>query len=245
MTGPTGADTDVTTGPVPASRVRVLSVAGTDPTGGAGVQADLKSFAAHGAYGMAVVTALVAQNTHGVRDVHVPDVAFLRAQLDAVGDDVRVDAVKIGMLATRAVALEVGDWLARTRPPVVVLDPVMVATSGDRLLDADAEDAVRDLVRAAHLVTPNLPELGVLLREPTARTWSAALDQARRLARTRDVVVLLKGGHLGGAASPDAVVDATTVVELTRRASRPPRRTARAARCRRPSRRCDRDAPTG
>ena len=214
MTGPTGADTDVTTGPVPASRVRVLSVAGTDPTGGAGVQADLKSFAAHGAYGMAVVTALVAQNTHGVRDVHVPDVAFLRAQLDAVGDDVRVDAVKIGMLATRAVALEVGDWLARTRPPVVVLDPVMVATSGDRLLDADAEDAVRDLVRAAHLVTPNLPELGVLLREPTARTWSAALDQARRLARTRDVVVLLKGGHLGGAASPDAVVDATTVVEL-------------------------------
>lgn len=198
----------------PGSRVRVLSVAGTDPTGGAGVHADLKSFAAHGAYGMAVVTALVAQNTHGVRAVHVPDVTFLRAQLDAVSDDVTVDAVKIGMLGTRAVADEVAAWLARTRPPVVVLDPVMVATSGDRLLDADAEDAVRRLVAHADLVTPNLPELGVLLGEPTATTWSAALDQARRLARGSRVTVLLKGGHLDGDASPDAVVDERTVTEL-------------------------------
>lgn len=196
------------------SRVRVLSVAGTDPTGGAGVQADLKSFAAHGAYGMAVVTALVAQNTHGVRAVHVPDVAFLRAQLDAVSDDVTVDAVKIGMLGTRAVADEVAAWLTRTRPPLVVLDPVMVATSGDRLLDADAEDAVRRLVRHADLVTPNLPELGVLLGEPTATTWAQALAQARRLATASQVTVLLKGGHLAGDASPDAVVDATTVTEL-------------------------------
>ncbi len=200
--------------PRSASRVRVLSVAGTDPTGGAGVHADLKSFAAHGAYGMAVVTALVAQNTHGVRAVHVPDVAFLRAQLDAVSDDVAVDAVKIGMLGTRAVADEVAAWLARVRPPVVVLDPVMVATSGDRLLDTDAEDAVRRLVAHADLVTPNLPELGVLLGERTASTWADAVDQARRLARGSDVTVLLKGGHLTGAGSPDAVVDARTVVEL-------------------------------
>ncbi|ADG74534.1 phosphomethylpyrimidine kinase [Cellulomonas flavigena DSM 20109] len=197
-----------------ASRVRVLSVAGTDPTGGAGVHADLKSFAAHGAYGMAVVTALVAQNTHGVRAVHVPDVTFLRAQLDAVSDDVTVDAVKIGMLGTRAVADEVASWLTRTRPPVVVLDPVMVATSGDRLLDADAEHAVRALVAHADLVTPNLPELGVLLGEPTATTWTDAVRQARRLARDAGVTVLLKGGHLDGDASPDAVVDATTVTEL-------------------------------
>lgn len=158
------------------SRVRALSVAGTDPTGGAGVQADLKSFAAHGAYGMAVVTALVAQNTHGVRAVHVPDVAFLRAQLDAVGDDVTVDAVKLGMLGTREVVEEVAAWLRRTRPPVVVLDPVMVATSGDRLLDAGAEQAVRALVTQADLVTPNLPELGVLLDEPRAPSWGAAVD---------------------------------------------------------------------
>lgn len=196
------------------SRVRVLSVAGTDPTGGAGVHADLKSFAAHGAYGMAVVTALVAQNTHGVRAVHVPDVAFLRAQLDAVSDDVEVDAVKIGMLGTREVADEVAAWLTRVRPPVVVLDPVMVATSGDRLLDPDAEDAVRRLVALADLVTPNLPELAVLLDEPRAATWRDAVDQARRLAQSSDVTVLLKGGHLDGATSPDAVVDAATVTEL-------------------------------
>ena len=196
------------------SRVRVLSVAGTDPTGGAGVHADLKSFAAHGAYGMAVVTALVAQNTHGVRAVHVPDVGFLRAQLDAVSDDVTVDAVKIGMVGTRVVADEVAAWLSRTTPPVVVLDPVMVASSGDRLLDADAEDAVRRLVALADLVTPNLPELGVLLGEPAATRWPDAVDQARRLAHRSGVTVLLKGGHLAGDASPDAVVDAATVTEL-------------------------------
>ena len=197
-----------------ASRVRVLSIAGTDPTGGAGIHADLKSFAAHGAYGMAVVTALVAQNTHGVLAVHVPDVAFLRAQLDAVSDDVTVDAVKIGMLGTRAVADEVAAWLVRTQPPVVVLDPVMVATSGDRLLDTDAEEAVRRLVTHADLVTPNLPELGVLLGEPPATTWPDAVRQARRLARSSGVTVLLKGGHLDGDVSPDAVVDASTVTEL-------------------------------
>ena len=196
------------------SRVRVLSVAGTDPTGGAGIHADLKSFAAHGAYGMAVVTALVAQNTHGVRAVHVPDAGFLRAQLDAVSDDVTVDAVKIGMVGTRAVADEVAAWLSRTAPPVVVLDPVMVASSGDRLLDADAEDAVRRLVALADLVTPNLPELGVLLGEPPATTWPDAIDQARRLARRSGVTVLVKGGHLAGDASPDAVVDPTTATEL-------------------------------
>lgn len=211
----TSRGSGTSTHPAP-SRVRALSIAGTDPTGGAGIQADLKSFAAHGAYGMAVVTALVAQNTHGVRAVHVPPAEFLRAQLDAVADDVAVDAVKIGMLATREVAGTVAAWLAgpRSRPTVVVLDPVMVATSGDRLLDADAEEAVRGLVAHADLVTPNLPELGVLLGEPPARTWPAALDQARRLARAAGVTVLLKGGHLGGGTSPDAVVDATSVTEL-------------------------------
>ncbi|MDC7123005.1 bifunctional hydroxymethylpyrimidine kinase/phosphomethylpyrimidine kinase [Cellulomonas fimi] len=196
------------------SRPRVLSIAGTDPTGGAGIQADLKSFAAHGAYGMAVVTALVAQNTHGVREVRVPDVAFLRAQLDAVSDDVTVDAVKIGMLANAAVADEVGDWLTRHRPPFVVLDPVMVATSGDRLLDDDAVAAVRRLVALADVVTPNLPELAVLADEPVASTWTDAVSQAGRLSRTAGVTVLVKGGHLSGPQSPDALVDGAGVVEL-------------------------------
>lgn len=137
---------------------RVLSIAGTDPTGGAGMQADLKAIAAHDGYGMGVVTALVAQNTHGVRSVHLPDVGFLREQLDAVSDDVVVDAVKIGMLGTADVVRVVTDWLREHQPPVVVVDPVMVATSGDRLLDEDAASAMGALFALADLVTPNRAE---------------------------------------------------------------------------------------
>lgn len=197
------------------SRPRALSIAGTDPTGGAGIQADLKSFAAHGAYGMAVTTALVAQNTHGVRSVHVPGPAFLREQLDAVSDDVEIDAVKIGMVADEPNAREIGAWLdalaaARTDAglprPWVVLDPVMVATSGHRLLDAGAEQAVRDLAARADVVTPNLPELAVLAGRDVATTWDEALDQAGSYAAASGAVVLLKGGHLTGATSPDALV---------------------------------------
>ncbi|MDQ1085352.1 MULTISPECIES: bifunctional hydroxymethylpyrimidine kinase/phosphomethylpyrimidine kinase [Microbacterium] len=190
---------------------RVLSIAGTDPTGGAGVQADLKSIAAFGGYGMAAVTALVAQNTLGVREVHVPPTAFLDAQLRAVSDDVEIDAVKIGMLGSADVVATVAAWLAETQPRIVVLDPVMIATSGDRLLDADAEQAVRTLCHRADLVTPNLPELAVLTDRPVARTWDDAVAQARTLAETADTAVLLKGGHLDGDQSPDAIVDTTGV----------------------------------
>ena len=191
-----------------ASRVpRVLSIAGTDPTGGAGIQADLKSIAANGGYGMAVVTALVAQNTRGVRSVHVPPVAFLVEQLDAVSDDVEIDAVKIGMLGTVDVIRAVASWLDRVRPPVVVLDPVMVATSGDRLLEADAEEALRDLMSRADLVTPNLPELAILAGEPVAEAWDDALAQAGRVAGRHGVRVLAKGGHLAGERMPDALVE--------------------------------------
>ena len=188
---------------------RVLSIAGTDPTGGAGIQADLKSIAANGGYGMAVVTALVAQNTHGVRSVHVPPVAFLAEQLDAVSDDVEIDAVKIGMLATVEVIQTVRDWLDRVRPPVVVLDPVMVATSGDRLLDEDAEQALRDLVSRADLLTPNIPELAILAEEPNATDWAEVAGQAKRVSARYGVRVLAKGGHLAGAEVPDALVDAS------------------------------------
>lgn len=150
---------------------RVLSIAGTDPTGGAGIQSDLKSIAAHGGYGMAVVTALVAQNTRGVRSVHRPPAGFLREQLEAVSDDVVIDAVKLGML-----------------------------------VDAEAEQAMRDLLPRADLVTPNVPELAVLLGEEPATDWPGVLDQARRLAADTGVRVLAKGGHLDGTDLPDALV---------------------------------------
>ncbi|WP_236683737.1 bifunctional hydroxymethylpyrimidine kinase/phosphomethylpyrimidine kinase [Demequina flava] len=185
---------------------RILSIAGTDPTGGAGVQADLKSIAAHGGYGMAVVTALVAQNTQGVRGVHAPPAEFLAAQLDAVSDDVEIDAVKIGMLFDSDLIAVVRAWLEKVKPPVVVLDPVMVATSGDRLLTADAEDALRSLLPLADLVTPNVPELAVLLGEPVAQDWDGVLGQASRLACSAGVSVLAKGGHLAGDDVRDALV---------------------------------------
>lgn len=186
---------------------RVLSVAGSDPSGGAGVQADLKSIAAMGGYGMAALTALTAQNTLGVRSVHAPPPAFLREQLDAVSDDVVVDAVKIGMLGSAAVTQTVGAWLDAVRPPLVVLDPVMVATSGDRLLEAGAEHALRSLLPHADVLTPNLPELALLVDRPPATSWPAALDQARDLSATTGAVVLAKGGHLAGPDCPDALVD--------------------------------------
>jgi len=186
---------------------RVLSIAGTDPTGGAGIQADLKSIAANGGYGMAVVTALVAQNTHGVRSVHVPPLPFLLEQLEAVSDDVEIDAVKIGMLATTEVIHAVTGWLDRVTPPVVVLDPVMIATSGDRLLDRNAEQALRELASRAHLLTPNIPELAILANEPAATHWQGVLEQAGRVSARYGVLVLAKGGHLDGESVPDALVD--------------------------------------
>ncbi|MFC6356839.1 bifunctional hydroxymethylpyrimidine kinase/phosphomethylpyrimidine kinase [Luethyella okanaganae] len=200
---------------------RVLSIAGTDPSGGAGIQADLKSIAANGGYGMAVVSALVAQNTRGVRSVHTPPVGFLREQLEAVSDDIAIDAVKIGMLGSVSVVEAVRSWLVSNPVDRVVLDPVMIATSGDRLLDADAEDAVRALLPLVDLVTPNLAELAVLSGEAVAEIWEDALAQALRVSAAGRVTVLVKGGHLSGSSSPDALVDATgslrdgrTVVEV-------------------------------
>ncbi|MDN5895537.1 MAG: bifunctional hydroxymethylpyrimidine kinase/phosphomethylpyrimidine kinase, partial [Nocardioides sp.] len=201
------------TRPVP----RVLSIAGTDPTGGAGIQADLKSIAANGGYGMAVATALVAQNTRGVRGIHVPPVAFLSEQLTAVSDDVTIDAVKIGMLFDTTVIKTVSEWLRAIRPPFVVLDPVMVAASADRLLTESAERSLRELIRSADLVTPNIPELAALLSQPEARTWPEAIRQARELSDEHDVLVLVKGGHLDGDEAPDALVHGpkNTVVEFS------------------------------
>ena len=177
---------------------RVLSIAGTDPTGGAGTAADLKSITAAGGYGMAVVTSLVAQNTRGVRDVHLPPTAFLTEQLDAVSDDVDLHAVKTGMLATADIIAAVGAWLEAHPPAVLVVDPVMVATSGDRLLDADAEAAMRDFCRRASVITPNTDELAVLTQSPPATTQDEAIAQARGWAQETGTAVVVKTGHLHG-----------------------------------------------
>lgn len=201
---------------MPSSQIpRVLSIAGTDPTGGAGIHADLKSIAANGGYGMAVVTALVAQNTMGVRSIHRPPVEFLAEQLDAVSDDVEIDAVKTGMLFDAEVIDVVAGWLERVRPPVVVVDPVMIAASGDRLLTPEAEEALRRFVGLADLVTPNLPELAALVGRPEAADWATAVDQGRELAAAQGIRVLVKGGHLDGAEAPDALVSADATVQYS------------------------------
>lgn len=185
---------------------RVLSIAGSDPSGGAGIQADIKAISAHGGYAMTVITALTAQNTQGVRSVHIPPVDFLTQQLEALSEDIAIDSVKIGMLANAEVIRAVGDWLEKTRPAVVVLDPVMVASSGDSLISGEAREALLELLAHTHLVTPNLPELAVLVGEPEARTWEDALHQGKILAAARNVQVLVKGGHLASDVCPDALI---------------------------------------
>ncbi len=184
----------------PAPRyARVLSIAGSDSGGGAGIQADLKTFSALGCYGMTAITAITAQNTQGVRAIHGVPPDILRAQIDAVVEDIGVDAVKIGMLHAPEVVQVVADAIRRHQLPNVVLDPVMVATSGDRLI---AEETVGQLVRElfplAALVTPNLDEGGWLLGRQITREdeLDAAADELLALGAR---AVLLKGGHLRGA----------------------------------------------
>lgn len=193
----------------------ILSIAGTDPTGGAGIQADLKSISAAGGFGMCVVTALVAQNTNGVRSIHVPPQDFLKEQLDAVFDDVEVDAVKIGMLGDVDTTRTVSDYLSAHPVPIVVVDPVMVATSGDRLLTEDAEEAMRQFVKDhASVVTPNIPELAVLAGTAPAATFDEALEQGRKYAQAAGVSVVVKGGHLKEGYASNALVTSAGEVEI-------------------------------
>jgi len=183
-----------------------LSIAGSDPSGGAGVQADLKTFAALGTYGTAVLTALTAQSTRGVAGVLVVDPDFVGRQLGVLLDDVTVHATKIGMLAGAATARAVAAVLRARDVGPVVLDPVMVATSGDRLLDADAVAVVREeLLPRADVVTPNVPEAAVLLGVAAARTVAECVAQAEELLRRSGTAVLLKGGHLAGDESVDVL----------------------------------------
>lgn len=194
----------------------VLTVAGSDSGGGAGIQADLKTFAAHGVHGLSALAALTAQHTRGVTAVHVPDAAFLRAQIDACFDDFDIPAVKLGMLASTEVIHAVADALERYRPRHVVLDPVMVATSGARLLQAEALDALKTrLLPLATLITPNLPEAELLLgdRIGDRAAMRASLGRLRALGCG---AVLLKGGHLDdGGEVVDLLDDGARVHAMT------------------------------
>ena len=192
-----------------------LTIAGSDSSGGAGIQADLKTFAAFGVYGASVITALTAQNTTGVSGIHQVPAEFVTAQIDAVFSDLAVGAVKIGMVAQPPVIDAIVAGLARWSPKHVVLDPVMVATSGDRLLAAEAVDALRTkLIPLASVITPNLPEAAALLDEGVAADEAAVEKQGRRLLALGCKAVLIKGGHGEGAESIDYLVDSSGVIAL-------------------------------
>ena len=161
-----------------------LTIAGSDSSGGAGIQADLKTFAALGVYGASVITALTAQNTQGVSGIHQVPAEFVTAQIDAVFSDLAVDAVKIGMVAHPPVIEPSSPGSTRWSPKHVVLDPVMVATSGDRLLAADAVDALRtQLIPLASVITPNLPEAAALLDEAGGDGRSRRREPGQAIAR--------------------------------------------------------------
>ena len=192
-----------------------LTTAGSDSSGGAGIQADLKTFAALGVYGASVITALTAQNTSGVTGIHQVPAEFVTAQIDAVFSDLAVGAVKIGMVAQPASIDAIVAGLTRWSPKHVVLDPVMVATSGDRLLATEAVEALRTkLIPLASVITPNLPEAAALLDEPVATSEAAVEDQGKRLLAMGCRAVLIKGGHGQGAESTDYLIDANGTIVL-------------------------------
>jgi hydroxymethylpyrimidine/phosphomethylpyrimidine kinase len=196
-----------------------LSIAGVDPSGGAGVLADVKTMSALGAYGMAVIAALTAQNTQAVTGICPVPPDFVARQIDTLFADVRVDAVKIGMLGQAGVIRTVTDRLAHWKPAHLVLDPVMVAKSGDHLLERQAVDALREgLVPLASIITPNLPEAGVLLEQSPADTLQDMRRAAERLRRLMnddgERWVYLKGGHLPGPDTVDVLHDGDRLIEL-------------------------------
>ncbi len=191
-----------------------LTIAGSDSGGGAGIQADLKTFAAHGVHGLSAIAALTAQNTRGVSAVSVPPVAFLRAQIDACFEDFRIGAVKIGMLANARVINAVADALEAWQPGFVVLDPVMVASSGANLLQPSALKALRTrLLPLATVITPNIPEAELLLGHAIADDDAAEAALVELLGMGA-AAVLLKGGHLAGKEMTDRLDDGARLHEF-------------------------------
>ncbi len=222
MSRPASSPSAAPSGAAPRPKPRipnVVSIAGIDPSGGAGVLADLKTFSALGAYGCGVVAALTAQNTQAVTGVHVPPTDFLRLQIDTLFADVTLHATKIGMLGSAEVTAAVADRLAHWKAGNVVLDPVMVAKSGDSLLARSAIAMMREaLFPQAFLITPNLPEAGVLLEQ---RAPESVKEMYRAAERLRELLplsserwVLLKGGHLPGNELVDLLFDGDRMVEL-------------------------------
>ena len=198
-------------------RPRALTIAGSDSGGGAGIQADLRTFAAFGVYGASAITAITAQNTIGVRAVHDVPAAVVAAQIDAVLDDIGADAVKTGMLSNREIIETVADRLRAHAVTALVVDPVMVAKSGDRLLREDAVSALRVLILPlAAVVTPNSPEATVLSGIDVVDATSAR-EAARRIHDLGPAMVVVKGGHLGGDTSDDLVFDGRTFEVLSGR----------------------------
>ncbi|HET7211602.1 MAG TPA: bifunctional hydroxymethylpyrimidine kinase/phosphomethylpyrimidine kinase [Methyloceanibacter sp.] len=192
-----------------------LTIAGSDSSGGAGIQADLKTFSALGVYGASAITALTAQNTLGVEAVHAVPPEFIIKQIEAVARDLDVGAVKIGMLATTAIIEGVAEGLKSFPGVPVVLDPVMVAASGDPLLDEDAVATLRTvLVPRASLITPNLPEAAKLLGGHQARNEREMSAQAEALRQLGAKAVLIKGGHAEGERAVDILVDDEGLLHL-------------------------------
>ena len=185
----------------------VLSIAGSDPSGGAGIQADLKTFAANGVYGMAAITALTVQNTVGVQGIHLVPAKFVSSQIEAIFSDIAVSSVKVGMVANAEIAREVGTTLAKYRNLISVVDPVMVAKGGSPLLDKKAIQAVKDnLIPLATIVTPNLPEAAILLGSSIAKSEEDMVYQGKALLNLGPKSILMKGGHSEGITSNDLLV---------------------------------------
>jgi hydroxymethylpyrimidine/phosphomethylpyrimidine kinase len=193
-----------------------VTIAGSDSSGGAGIQADLKTFSALGVYGASVITALTAQNTQRVTAIHDVPPHFIAAQMDAVFSDLKVNAVKIGMLSVPVAIAAVAAGLERWKQTLVVLDPVMVATSGDRLLTPAAIEVLKhELIPRALVITPNLPEAAALLGMPIATTEGEMREQADRLLALGAQAVLIKGGHGSGPEAVDLLVTPSAAARLS------------------------------
>ena len=196
--------------PPPGKRVpAALTIAGSDSGGGAGIQADLKTFSALGVYGASAITALTAQNTRGVEAVQAVAPAMVQAQISAVLDDIAIDAIKIGMLGEKELIEAVFATLAHKSAPLIVLDPVMISKSGARLLPPAAMDSLRQHLAAADIITPNLGEAEALLNCAPISDEQGMEEAAARLRELGAAAVLLKGGHLKGGDSPDLLLDGT------------------------------------
>jgi hydroxymethylpyrimidine/phosphomethylpyrimidine kinase len=192
-----------------------LTVAGSDSSGGAGIQADLKTFAALGVYGASAITALTAQNTQGVTGIHDVPPDFIVAQIDAVFADLDVGAVKIGMLSQSAAIVAIANALDRHKAKNIVLDPVMIAASGARLLANEAIAILKkELISRALLITPNLPEAAALTGAPEAKTEADMAAQARQLLAAGAQNVLIKGGHGDGPESVDLLIGPALDIRL-------------------------------